>query len=463
MKLKKFATALSAIFAIIAFATLLINTEITRRQIKVQYEHGISAIDSGNYQGGIEALDELGDYMDSNQIIYTAQNELKYREAITLFNNRQYSDCLALFVSLDDYKNSQAYYAIARESLELYQQALNNYESKNYLKAHMTFTELGDYANSRELSNQSQNCLTRLANSKTISAGIQISAGVTKDNTIEVAGNFKTDKAEVKNYKDIISVSANNEILMGLKMDGSVITIKRDPAYKYRIDTDDWTDIVAISAGEQYVVGLKSDGTVKAQGINGYGETNIDDWHDIIAIDTGWQHTVGLDKNGSIHIAGFQSQKLLAAIENNRSEWVDIVSISTGGTTGKGNNGKGHVVALKRDGTVVAVGDNTFGQCNVGDWTDIISISAGDYHTVGLKSDGTVVTTQSKSAFPDSYSEISTWKDIVSISAGYGFTLGLKSDGSLVAAGFNKEGQCDVSDWESIAIRSEWNLTFNET
>jgi hypothetical protein len=50
-----------------------------------------------------------------------------------------------------------------------------------------------------------------------------------------------------------------------------------------------------------------------------------------------------------------------------------------------------HTVGLKSDGTVVAVGDNTHGQCDVGGWTDIIQIGAGIYHTVGLKSDGTVV------------------------------------------------------------------------
>jgi len=52
--------------------------------------------------------------------------------------------------------------------------------------------------------------------------------------------------------------------------------------------------------------------------------------------------------------------------------------------------GGGHIVGLKSDGTVVAMGDNNDGQCNVGNWTDIIQVAAGCVHTVGLKSDGTV-------------------------------------------------------------------------
>jgi len=53
--------------------------------------------------------------------------------------------------------------------------------------------------------------------------------------------------------------------------------------------------------------------------------------------------------------------------------------------------GHAHTVGLRSDGTVVAEGDNDYGQCNVGNWTDIIQVAAGASHTVGFKSDGTVV------------------------------------------------------------------------
>lgn len=53
--------------------------------------------------------------------------------------------------------------------------------------------------------------------------------------------------------------------------------------------------------------------------------------------------------------------------------------------------GRGHTVALKSDGTVMAVGNNKHGQCDVSSWSDIVAIAAGSNHTIGLKSDGTVV------------------------------------------------------------------------
>jgi len=53
--------------------------------------------------------------------------------------------------------------------------------------------------------------------------------------------------------------------------------------------------------------------------------------------------------------------------------------------------GGSHTVGLKGDGTVVAVGDNDYGQLDVGVWTDIVQVAAGRSHTTGLKDDGTVV------------------------------------------------------------------------
>jgi alpha-tubulin suppressor-like RCC1 family protein len=62
--------------------------------------------------------------------------------------------------------------------------------------------------------------------------------------------------------------------------------------------------------------------------------------------------------------------------------WTNITQIAAGGW---------HTVGLKSDGTVVAVGLNWFGQCDVDSWTNITQVAAGGYHTVGLKSDDTVV------------------------------------------------------------------------
>ena len=78
-------------------------------------------------------------------------------------------------------------------------------------------------------------------------------------------------------------------------------------------------------------------------------------------------------------------------------------------------------MGLKRDGTVVAVGYNVYGQCNVSDWRDIVAVAAGYDHTVGLKRDGTVVAVGSNEDWNHKYTgqcEVIGWTDI-----GGGLTL----------------------------------------
>jgi len=109
-------------------------------------------------------------------------------------------------------------------------------------------------------------------------------------------------------------------------------------------------------------------------------------------------------------------------------------------------------VGLKTDGTVVAVGYNGFGECNVGGWGNITQVAKGYFHTVGVKSDGTVVAAgPSGGDWPDfGQCNIGGWTDIVQVAAGWQHTVGLKADGTVVAVGSNGYGQCDVGGWINI-------------
>ncbi len=55
------------------------------------------------------------------------------------------------------------------------------------------------------------------------------------------------------------------------------------------------------------------------------------------------------------------------------------------------NAGGYNTTGLNSDGTVVAAGDNEYGQSDIADWTDIVQLTVGVGHTVGLKSDGKAV------------------------------------------------------------------------
>ena len=144
-------------------------------------------------------------------------------------------------------------------------------------------------------------------------------------------------------------------------------------------------------------------------------------------------HTVGLKADGTVVAVGRNDEG-----QCNVSDWTDIVSIAAGGC---------YTVGLKADGTVVATGDNRLGGCDVSGWTDIVSIATGNDHTVGLKADGTVVAV-GWNGFRQC--NVRGWTDIVSIAAGTYHTVGLKTDGTVVAAGNNGNGERKVSGWTDI-------------
>lgn len=53
--------------------------------------------------------------------------------------------------------------------------------------------------------------------------------------------------------------------------------------------------------------------------------------------------------------------------------------------------GGAHNLALKADGTILAWGDNVYGQTNVpASATNVVAIAAGGWHSLALKADGTV-------------------------------------------------------------------------
>ena len=154
-------------------------------------------------------------------------------------------------------------------------------------------------------------------------------------------------------------------------------------------------------------------------------------------ISAGWRHTVGLRKGGSVVAVGDNEYG-----QCDVTAWRDIVALSAGSS---------HTVGLRRDGAVVAVGNNGWGQCDVTAWRDIVALSAGDLHTAGLRRDGAVFAVGSNSK---GQCNVETWQDIVALAAGWRHTVGLRKEGAVFAVGDNGYGQCNVSKWRDIVALS---------
>ena len=104
-----------------------------------------------------------------------------------------------------------------------------------------------------------------------------------------------------------------------------------------------------------------------------------------------------------------------------------------------------HTVGLRLDGTVLAAGDDSFGQCGVSGWTGVTAVAAGAYHTVGLRSDGTVLAVGRNS---ENQCDVSAWSGIVQIAAADYATFGLTDDGRVLHTGYN--GYAEVDEWAGI-------------
>lgn len=150
-------------------------------------------------------------------------------------------------------------------------------------------------------------------------------------------------------------------------------------------------------------------------------------------LSAGGYHTVGVHTDGTVIAVG---SNLYGQCDV--KNWSDVVAVSAGGL---------HTLALRNDGTVLANGFNENGECNVEGWKDIVAVAAGLHYSLGLKADGTVI-----GAGKNDQGQllVSEWKDIISLAAGRGFSIGLHFDGTVVATGRNEWKQCSLSDWNHV-------------
>lgn len=191
----------------------------------------------------------------------------------------------------------------------------------------------------------------------------------------------------------------------------------------------------SVAIGPNYLVGLLENGTVQYAALTNwdynYNLSFVDTWYDIEAVGVGEHHIVGLKSDGSVVAEGWDSNGECSVLR-----WKDITAIAVGGY---------HTVGLCEDGTVEATGSNSSGQCNVNKWKHIAAVAAGPDYTIGVKENGTVVVAG------NAPSAISEWKNIVAVAATSDFVVGLQADGTVMIAGGDGHTLSQaVSDWESV-------------
>jgi alpha-tubulin suppressor-like RCC1 family protein len=440
-----------------------------RQALLDRYEDAQTLMRDEKYQEAADAFSSLGEYKDCPLQLRQANYWGRFESASDMLAAGKLDAAKEVFSALANSEDFDGRMEALKElekigklqadvdgSQAIYEEATRLFNRGEYMGAYALFTALASYEDSAD---KADTCVSALIqkNASTICAGIRGSFAVTEAGGVEYAGEQFADEAEVEGWSDIASISGMGSFILGLKNDGAVISARGTTDYK--VDPSQWSDIIMVATGQQFIVGLRADGTVLTQGIDGYGETDADAWTDIASISTGWQHTVGLgtdgdvfDENGNVYIVGYRSNEIAAEIKANASEWTNLKAISTGGSS-PGFQGRGHVIGLKGDGTLAAAGDRDDGQCEVTgpEWSNLVAVSAGAYHTVGLKDDGTIVSTLHDE--DEIYEQLKDLPDnkIVAVSAGYGFTLVLTEGGDVRGSGNYKQGQIDTNDWSHIS------------
>ena len=241
-------------------------------------------------------------------------------------------------------------------------------------------------------------------------------------------GNVVKTLPEYKSWTGIQNFSTSSEAVAAVLEDGTVVMcggLVDEMQYSDFEPVSEWKNVVQVAMGKNYIAALMADGTVQIAG--NYLAEYPSEEERFIQVEAGCA-PIGLRADGTVKVWYWGWSDPIDDV----TAWSDITAVSSSWN---------HIAALRSDGTVVASGNNDYGQCDVSGWTDIVAVSAGLEFTVGLKSDGTVVFCGNDK---EGTLDFSSWSDIVEIDAGYYHCVGRRSDGKVVAAGQNYQGQLNT-------------------
>ena len=211
--------------------------------------------------------------------------------------------------------------------------------------------------------------------------------GLRDDGTVAVAAGTEVGHFNIVDFsgwKDIKWIdTVDSDDLLGLTSEGKFFS-----TYDDHIDTVDFLKdinckkVVCAWGVDLSVIGLLPDGSLVSSDGYHYTYMSLSGLKDMVVLS--YDEFFVLTEDGHVVFGGN------VVSNSSNSEYVDLNLIKELVDIRAIDAGINHLVALRSDGTVVALGNNSRGQCNVGEWKDIVRVEAFGNTTIGYASDGRV-------------------------------------------------------------------------
>ena len=199
----------------------------------------------------------------------------------------------------------------------------------------------------------------------------------------------------------------------------------------------DWTDLQALCGGALPILGLRGDGTLCGPVSEAFPKAAA--WSGIeYAASTG-THLLALKKDGTVLCAG---PSFFGGMESySFSDWKDVAQLIVG-RTGSGE----YAVGLLKDGSIR---DDFLPEYWTAEPKHTTAVSCSGYLLLCLQEDGTVAASGQDAE--DLGGQIAAWRNVTQVLAGDCLALGLRRDGTVLAAStWNEELVEALSAWRDV-------------
>jgi alpha-tubulin suppressor-like RCC1 family protein len=228
-----------------------------------------------------------------------------------------------------------------------------------------------------------------------LAAGPVHTLALTEDHTLLAWG--ASDVIPPPGISNLVTIAASGFHSMGIRPDRSLwVWSPQAPVANFPASA---TNLIKVSAGNIHVMALRADGQVIAWGENFWGATDVpDDATNIVDIAAGGMFSVGLRSDGAVLVWPGRITLGVSNIVSIAATYYDCLALRSDGHVFVGDSdsglsnivavaggGAGHWLALRKDGTVVAVGSNSKGQSTIpSGLSNVSAIAAGSEHSLAL-------------------------------------------------------------------------------